>query len=232
MYVFSEVFAFLQGSLVSIKAPKAQPPLAKQRLVHSWIQKSGTAHSFKELEKALPSVASISGMQVKDFLQALADEGKINVEKIGSGNWYWSFPSEDKKAKQKILDEVTAEHEKLVKSNADLSQRIDEAGRARADKDMERPRLTDEIHRLDSRTALLEADLAIYRDNDPTDVLNKRAALLDIKAKLEMVTDDIHIMEDYLMNECGADRESVRELQQDLYGEEYADGEGLAELDL
>lgn len=38
-------------------------------------------------------------MVVKDYLQALSGEGLIRVEKIGSGNWYWSFLSDAKQGK-------------------------------------------------------------------------------------------------------------------------------------
>ena len=81
--------------IISLQAPKSLPPSAKQALVLSYLRDSLTAHTLKDLEKSLPSVATINGMQVKEYLQALSDDGKIHVEKIGSGNWYWSFASEE-----------------------------------------------------------------------------------------------------------------------------------------
>jgi Mnd1 HTH domain len=61
---------------------------------------------LKELEKALPSVASINGMAVKDFIKELTDEDRIHVEKIGSGNWYWCWADEDGKRKRDMADKL------------------------------------------------------------------------------------------------------------------------------
>ena len=41
---------------------------------------------IKDLEKALPMIASINGMQVKDYLTAMTNENSIRMEKIGGGN--------------------------------------------------------------------------------------------------------------------------------------------------
>jgi len=32
---------------------------------------------------------------VKDIAQSLIDDGEINMDKIGTSNYYWSFPSQD-----------------------------------------------------------------------------------------------------------------------------------------
>lgn len=76
-------------------------------------------------------------MQVKDYLQALSDDNKIRVEKIGSGNWYWSFPSDEKKAKESALEKAQDEYNKATVIVEDLQAKVDEAGAAREeDEDM------------------------------------------------------------------------------------------------
>jgi hypothetical protein len=72
-------------------------------------------------------------MHVKDYLQALADDNKIRVEKIGSGNWYWSFPSDEKKAKDAALEKAHEEFQKISTTVTELQARVDEAGAARAE---------------------------------------------------------------------------------------------------
>jgi hypothetical protein len=81
----------------------------------------------------LPQVGAISGMHVKDYLQALADDNKIRVEKIGSGNWYWSFLSDEKKAKDAALEKAQNEFNKVTATVAELQAKVDEAGAARAE---------------------------------------------------------------------------------------------------
>ena len=76
-------------------------------------------------------------MQVKDYLQALSDDNKIRVEKIGSGNWYWSFPADEKKAKDAALDKAQEEYNKANATVIELQAKVDDAGAARAeDEDM------------------------------------------------------------------------------------------------
>jgi hypothetical protein len=72
-------------------------------------------------------------MHVKDYLQALADDNKIRVEKIGSGNWYWSFLSDEKKAKDAALEKAHEEFQKINTTVTELQAKVDEAGAARAE---------------------------------------------------------------------------------------------------
>jgi hypothetical protein len=121
--------------LTSSQAPKSTANAAKQAIILAWFHKTAVAHSIKDLEKAIPSVASINGMQVKDYLQALSDDNKIRVEKIGSGNWYWSFPSDEKKAKEVMLERAQEEFNKANDALTELQAKVDEAGAAREDDD-------------------------------------------------------------------------------------------------
>jgi hypothetical protein len=121
--------------LTSSQAPKSTANAVKQATILAWFHKTAVAHSIKDLEKAIPSVASINGMQVKDYLQALSDDNKIRVEKIGSGNWYWSFPSDEKKAKEAMLERAQEEFNKANATLTELQAKVDEAGAAREDDD-------------------------------------------------------------------------------------------------
>jgi len=105
----------------------------KLATILAWFHNTAVAHSIKDLEKALPQVGSISGMQVKDYLQALSDESMIRVEKIGSGNWYWSFPSDAKKAKEAALEKAQEEYNKAKTAATELQMKVDEAGAARGE---------------------------------------------------------------------------------------------------
>lgn len=76
-------------------------------------------------------------MHVKDYLNALGDDNKIRVEKIGSGNWYWSFPSDEKKAKDAALEKAKQEWSKADAEAVELQSKVDAAGAARhEDEDM------------------------------------------------------------------------------------------------
>ena len=115
------------------KAPKTQPNPQKAASILAWFHMTAQAHSIKDLEKTLPHVSSINGMQVKDYLQALSDDNKIRVEKIGSGNWYWSFPADEKKAKGAALKKAQEEHDKANAITVELQAKVDNARAARTE---------------------------------------------------------------------------------------------------
>lgn len=194
-------------------------------------------HTLKELEKALPSVASINGMQVKDYLQALTDEGKLRVEKIGSGNWYWSFRSEEKKARADALAKLTAEKQKLDDAVQDLREKVDRASGRRDGSDDagnahdHRADLVAEQARLMGDLQAFKAELLRYRDGDPGELLLKKQQTQALRQKAELWTDNVAILEQWLSHVVGGDREKLDAIKRSCYGDEYdEEGEGLKEL--
>ncbi|KAK3114727.1 hypothetical protein LTR53_006681 [Teratosphaeriaceae sp. CCFEE 6253] len=217
-------------------APKITCNPLKLASALAYIQKSRVAHSIKDLEKQLPSVASINGMQLKDYLQTLQDENKINVEKIGSGNWYWSFVSQDKKTRQKVLDDVHSAHAKAAAVNDDLKAKLAEGEALRADEEgmlddagQSRDEVVARKNELEAETGSLQKELAAYSDNDPTELERKKQELDAFKKEASVCTDDIYIMEGWL-----ADHELreylVQRIQPEIYGDELDEDGVLKEL--
>jgi len=211
------------------QAPKTLPPLAKQNLILTYLQSSRTCHSIKDLEKALPAVASINGMQVKDYLQALNDEGKIRVEKIGSGNWYWSFLSEEKNTRDVTLAKLREEKAKVEATVAEFEQKVEEASEIRGE-DEGRGELVAKQISLTEEVGILKRELETYKDADPGEVERRRKEIVGFKAKAERWTDNIGILEGRLLDMLSGDRERLEGIQRDVYDNEYVEGEGLKEL--
>ena len=200
-------------------------------MILKYLQDSRTAHTFKELEKALPAVASISGMQVKDYLQALSDEGKIHVEKIGSGNWYWSFLSEEKTSRDVTLGSLKGEKGKIEAAVLELEDKMRDANEKRG-KDVGRAELTDRKIVLDAELLELRRELEGYKDGDPVEVEKKRKEMGGFKSDAERWTDNIMILEGFLKNLMGGDAQGLDSVKRQVYGTEYVEGEGLMELEL
>jgi len=201
-----------------------------------WFRQSLSAHSFKDLEKLLPAVASVNKMQIKEFIQALTDEGLIRVEKIGGANWYWSFVSDAKKLKEDVLSNLTTEEAKLKASIVDVDTQTEEEMAAREDDDemledgdMDRKTLLNAYETLLMETAILARELAGYSDNDPTEILRKAEETKNLKASAEKWTDYLEGVEGLLKSLTG-DRATVTQLMEKVCGDEYVAGEGLTEL--
>ena len=193
-------------------------------------------YSFKELEKLLPSVASIPSMQVKDYLQAVQDESQIRVEKIGSGNWYWSFKSDAKKSKENIINNLKSEELKLIASITDTERNIEEEMARREEDDemlegggMDRNALLDAHETLLKEMEILDKELALYSDNDPTEVLRKVEETKMLKASTMKCTENIELLE-YFIGGLIGDRTRLAEIMKACCDDEYVIGEGLKDL--
>jgi hypothetical protein len=199
-----------------------------------WFRESMGVYTFKELEKFLPSVGSINGMQVKDYLQALQDENQIRVEKIGSGNWYWSFKSDAKKIKETVINNLTSDESRLVASLADTEKQIEEemAKREedeRLDGGIDRTALLDAHDKLLKEMDVLDKELSLYSDNDPAEVLRKVEEMQKLKDSAIKWTDNIECLQAFLINLTG-DRAQAATIMQTACGDEWVVGEGLKEL--
>lgn len=209
--------------------------MAKQNLILSYLQKSGVAFNIKDLEKTLPSVASINGMQVKDYLQALSDEGKIRVEKIGSGNWYWSFMSEEKRTKEKTLGGLQKERDKIATLITELRDKVAhesadrEGGYEAGGAGHDRASLTQAQEVLSQEVATLQAELASYADNDPVEMQRRKAETEKSRVGVSNFTELIYTCERHFVETLGYSGTELRTMQQTLYGDLYVEDEGLAE---
>lgn len=205
-----------------------------------YFHESAVAHSIKDLEKALPSVASINGMQVRDYLQALSDESQIHVEKIGSGNWYWSFPGEAKKIKEDQVAKATEERDKAALLVNELQAKVDAATVSREDESgtpsepgQDRASLTKRHTELGNALKPLEVELASYSDNDPVEIEKRREAAAAAKRRVDQYTEHIQSMECYLKNQGlgGGDREAWLNIVREWYGNQFDEEEqGLKEF--
>ena len=216
----------------------AKPPKlsksARQDLILTHLRATGTCHTLKDLEKTLPSVASINGIQVKEYIQSLTDEGQLRVEKIGSGNWYWSFGSDEKHERERQLTRMSTDLEKTRKSCADA-----EAGLAAETVRREQETDEDEGQRdfLVARKAELQAAVDRVRSTEAqlTGRLSNKGAkqvqeeIAGFRQEALQWTDNIYILEEYLRKLAGGDRQMVDLLLRACYGDEYVDG-GLYEL--
>lgn len=199
---------------------------------------TGTCHTLKELEKMLPSVASINSILVKEYVQGLVEEGKLRVEKIGNGNWYWSFGSDEKIEREQQKARVQMEVEKARKSHAEAeallgaetARRADEASHAGPDLDRQRQSLQNRKSALESALTHLRTRVASGQSVKNMSAQQVQKELAGFREQALQWTDNLYILEQHLRGLAGGDREVVSAVLQDCYGPEYEDG-ALRELE-
>ncbi|KAJ5610674.1 Meiotic nuclear division protein 1 [Penicillium lagena] len=217
---------------------------AKQDLILTYLRATGTCHTLKDLEKTLPAVASINGIQVKEYIQALLNEGKLRVEKIGSGNWYWIFGSDEKLERERVVGRVKTEVEKTRKSCADAEAALaaETALRQREEPDDAEDEDEDHAGRESRRDTLmatrivLEAEVGRLQAAEMQRSQGRNKGVTQIRQELgglqqqaQQWTDNIYILEGYLRHLAGGDRDMVTAVMRECYGDEYVEG-GLREL--
>ncbi|KAL6234512.1 hypothetical protein BDW75DRAFT_212105 [Aspergillus navahoensis] len=209
---------------------------AKQGLIVSHLRSTRTCHTLKDLEKMLPSVASINGIQVKDYIQELADDGKIRVEKIGSGNWYWCFSGDEVKKRESQLAQLRQDVERVrascKRAEADLAVRrkqrdkeIGQGGEEEMNELMERKKALEE-----ERNRLQAEWTTITTTGEGKGVGQMKEEIEESRQRAQMWTDNIYVLEEYIRKLTGGDREVMQAVQRECYGDEYVEGEGLREL--
>ncbi|KAJ6095519.1 hypothetical protein N7486_006265 [Penicillium sp. IBT 16267x] len=214
----------------------------KLALIVTHLQTTGTCYTLKELEKSLPAVASINSIQVKEYLQALIDEDQIRVDKIGSGNWYWSFGSDEKVEQERQLARVSTEVEKAKKSCGEWEAVL--AAEAAQRQDESDPESVENEVGIDMRQSLLvtkaelaaEVDRLRIAETGLGDLVCKKGVLMlqgelaGFRQQALQWTDNLCILEQYLRELAGGDPQIVAAVLHECYGDEYVDG-GLRELE-
>jgi len=176
-------------------------------------------------------------VQSKDYLQNLIDEGKVKTEKIGAGNWYWSFAGNEQAALQLSLDKATEEHRKVTLDIETLQAKLKEALQAQSDDEsmlddteMDRQTAMELQSKLTNEVKELQKEVDLYRDLDPAVLQERKREVRRTKDKLETVTDNICAMETEIKKVIYGRKEQQEQFK-NWYGDEWSEDDGgLREL--
>lgn len=202
------------------------------------IRSTCTCHTLKDLEKMLPSVASINGIQVKDFITGLSNDNKIRMEKIGSNNWYWSFSSDEKRERENAQEGLMRELNRLTRSVEQLEDELqkkqaaakeEEGARDPMDIEIERRTLMERKAELSTGTEQLQAQKTVFEDNGISKIKKRADEITKWTRETETWEDNISIMEQYLYKLAGEDRGLVEAIKKQCYGVDYEDYHDMAE---
>lgn len=180
-------------------------------------------------------MASINSIQVKEYIQGLTDENQIRVEKIGSGNWYWSFPGDGLRERRARIAGLKREVERVGGVVRDVQGRVGELGARRAEEGMEgeegvRDGVRGEKGGLEKEVGELKRQWAVLSDGQGKSVRVMKGEMDEAREMAKIWTDEVYVLEGYLRQVAGGDREAVEAVQRECYGDEYVEGEGLREL--
>ncbi|XP_071388933.1 meiotic nuclear division protein 1 homolog [Centroberyx affinis] len=145
---------------------------------------------LKDIEKIAPKTKGITPMSVKDVLQSLVDDNMVDCERVGTSNYYWSFPSKALHARNHKLEELKKQHSEAKQRKVSLQQAVEKAKVGRQDT-KDRSSLLKELQALREERAQLQAELEKYRECDP-EVIEEIMDCVDL-VKVDAPTPNPHL---------------------------------------
>ncbi|KAJ4483424.1 meiotic nuclear division protein 1 [Lentinula aciculospora] len=177
-------------------------------------------YQLKELEKLGPKLKGIVSQSVKEVLQSLVDDGLVQGDKIGSSNFFWSFPSH-----QGAMIQGRVDNAKETKTNnqaqlLDIQQSIEKDQSIRVESE-KRTAAIARLHSLKKQLAKLDDELTAYGACDPVKLEETRRAITLGKEAAVRWTENYSVLLPHFMRQSMAPIEELRRYLE--IDEEYED---------
>ncbi|KAI0675108.1 meiotic nuclear division protein 1 [Trametes maxima] len=179
--------------------------------------------TLKELEKMGPKMKGIVSPSVKEVLQSLVDDGLVQMDKIGSSNFFWSFPSQRGAMMQNRLNTVKDTQASLRTQRDELCSTVEVEKASRTDSD-DRLQALERLATLKKEHIQLDAELSAYGACDPAKIEEKRRAVVLAKEAAVRWTDNYVMLLSHFTRQNGVEAADIRTFLG--VDEEYEDIEG------
>lgn len=145
---------------------------------------------LKDLEKLGPKKGVIS-QSVKDIITSLVDDGLVNMEKIGSSNYFWSFPSQRSNQLKQLASQTQTQLKQLRARKAELEEKVKELDSQREEPANVVAELQEELLNLKKEKAKLELSVAGFRDFDPEQMKKYETEIEDAEEAVYRWTENV-----------------------------------------
>ncbi|KAH9998434.1 meiotic nuclear division protein 1 [Russula compacta] len=164
---------------------------------------------LRELEKLGPKMKGIVAQSVKEVLQSLVDDNLVQTDKIGSSNFFWSFPSQRGAIMHNRLNRAAEAQAANEKQLAELHSAIATERAVRLESDQRAAalaRLAFETKKLSE----LQAELEAYGACDPVKVEEKRRAVMLAREAGLRHTDNYSILMSHFARQHNVEPQDIR----------------------
>ncbi|KAJ2857026.1 Meiotic nuclear division protein 1, partial [Coemansia asiatica] len=152
---------------------------------------------LKELEKIGPKQKGIVSQTVKDVVQSLVDDNMVRCEKIGTSNYFWSFPSESALKRKTRLQDLEKELALMEAKQSELDSAIEQAllGREQTE---EREGLVEELGDVEALWNKQQAELRQFEECDPVRMNERKKQTMVARDAANRWTDNIFIIQGWI----------------------------------
>ncbi|XP_062506671.1 meiotic nuclear division protein 1 homolog [Corticium candelabrum] len=163
---------------------------------------------LKELEKMGQKEKGVTSMSVKDIVQSLVDDDMIDTDRIGTSNYFWSFPSKALHTRKRKLADLTkqVEEAKKRKSHNEALQKDAKQGKDDTEK---RQCVLKELKNMKDKKGKLTAELEQYKDLDPKTLQEKSRQTREAKEAINRWTDNVFSLKSWCKNKFGIEESAI-----------------------
>lgn len=177
-------------------------------------------YQLKELEKLGPKMKGIVSQSVKEVLQSLVDDGLVQADKIGSSNFFWSFPSQQGAMIQARMSSAKETRDSLQEQLAEIRKSIQTEQSARPESESRSQALA-KLADLRKQVVALEKELSAYGDCDPVKIEETKRAVFLAKEAALCWTDNYGTLLSHFTRQNGVEPAEIRKFLD--IDEEYED---------
>ncbi|KAK5583575.1 hypothetical protein RB653_005172 [Dictyostelium firmibasis] len=167
---------------------KGMSPEEKKEKLKEFFHSNPTIYSAKEVEPEASKYTGMTQIQCKETLQMLIDDGVVNTDKMGSSNYYWSFPSfEFDSKKDKIVEQskLLGETKERIQSE---TKKIEQLKTERVESET-RTKNLEKLQTLKDDNKSFKEELLLYADSSLID--DKKRDIKIAIAAVNRYTDNI-----------------------------------------
>ncbi|EAY19178.1 Mnd1 family protein [Trichomonas vaginalis G3] len=174
--------------------------------------------TLKDLERDCPKKKGITSMSVKEILQELCDNDLVSFEKIGSGNFYWCFPSEAFNRRKVLEGKLQAQITELESEISGLQAEIAdlEPGREPC---QERTELDEIVEKFGKELASIQAESAKYDSLNPNAIRKTQEYTKKALESANRWTDNVYTLKSWIVK--------TYMLNPSAFDEQFGIGEGF-----
>ncbi|GBG29545.1 Meiotic nuclear division protein 1-like [Hondaea fermentalgiana] len=179
----------------------------KKERIKGILQEKKEPFTLKQIEK-VGAKAGVAQMSIKGVLEEMVSDNLVCMDKIGSTNWFWSFPSEQKAGLQAKLKRTTEELQAAKESVAKARAEKEALLAARVPSESRQAKLA-ELAELRQKAAATAEDLGKLRENDPAQMVELVRKIDVCKEAANRWTDNTWTLMDYVRKKYGKQKKEV-----------------------
>eukprot|EP01095_Lingulamoeba_sp_RSL-Kostka_P003165 TRINITY_DN1406_c0_g1_i1.p1 TRINITY_DN1406_c0_g1~~TRINITY_DN1406_c0_g1_i1.p1 ORF type:complete len:206 (-),score=59.86 TRINITY_DN1406_c0_g1_i1:299-916(-) len=171
----------------------------KRVRMREFFHETKSVYTLKQLEKLCHKHKGITQQTCKEILLGLVDDGWANGDKIGAGNFYWCFPSQELITRNNKISANSEEIKNLEDTLQSLEKKL-EISKVNKEQTEERKEQLKILNELEEKNNSLRAELVENQAFDPELIEDMTLDIKTAKEAANRWTDNIFSIRSYVHN--------------------------------